>query len=233
MAGLPVPQVAAGGMFTGLHRPRRAAAARSADRPAAAEARRTPVDGDAPNERCIPLSIDQIRERLAQAGEHFRQHPKDALSEDAPAVATLEGGLRCRAHGPAGMELLSDMPAALGGQGSAPTPGWLLRAALANCDATVIAMRAAQLGIRLTRLEITAGSRSDDRGLLGMPDAPAGPLEIHLTIRIAAEGVSPDRLHDLVGWAERHSPVGDALRRVVPVHAEVIVEESGAAAGTP
>jgi len=114
------------------------------------------------------------------------------------------------------------MPTAIGGGESAPSPGWLSRAALANCDATVIAMRAAQLGVTLTTLEVTVDSESDDRGLLGMDDSiPAGPLSVRVRVRIGADGVAPERLREIVEWAEAHSPVGDALRRAVPSKAEV------------
>jgi uncharacterized OsmC-like protein len=156
---------------------------------------------------------------------HFAAHPQDAVSRDRPAIATLESGLRCKAVGPKGEVLVTDMPKAIGGDGTAPTPGWFLRAALANCDATVIAMRAAQLGIALTQLEVTVGSESDNRGLLGQTDSvPAGPMGVQVTVRIAAEGVPAQVLHDLVRWAEQHSPVGDALRRAIPIEAEVRVE---------
>jgi uncharacterized OsmC-like protein len=114
------------------------------------------------------------------------------------------------------------MPKAVGGEGSAPSPGWFLRAALANCDATVIAMRAAQLDLVLTSLEVTVESESDDRGLLGMDDAiPAGALTMRTRVRIGAQGVTPERLREIVAWAEVHSPVGDAIRRPVPCQTEV------------
>lgn len=111
------------------------------------------------------------------------------------------------------------MPEAIGGGGSAPSPGWLLRAALANCDATVIAMRAAQLGVALTTLEVTVDSESDDRGLLGRAGAgvPAGPLSMRTRVRIGAKQVDPGRLKELVDWAEAHLPVGDAVRRAIPL----------------
>jgi uncharacterized OsmC-like protein len=84
------------------------------------------------------------------------------------------------------------MPTGVGGGSSAPSPGWLARAALASCDATVIAMRAAELGIPLQGLEVTVDSESDDRGLLGMDDAvPAGPLSSRILVRIVAEGPRP------------------------------------------
>lgn len=170
------------------------------------------------------MSIELIRQSLDQVARHFAEHPEDALSQDQPAVSILESGLRCRAEGPNGAMLVSDMPTPIGGAGSAPSPGWLLRAALANCDATVIAMRAAQLGLVLSRLEVTVGSESDDRGLLGVSKSVSpGPLSVRVNVRIAAQGASAEQLHQLVRWAEQHSPVSDAVRRAVPVTTEVTV----------
>lgn len=171
------------------------------------------------------MSIDHIRESLGQVARHFAEHPQDAMSQDKPAMAVLEEGLRCRAEGPNGACLVTDMPKPLGGGASAPTPGWLLRAALANCDATVIAMRAAQLGIVLTRLEVTVESQSDNRGVLGVSQSvPPGPLSMRTRVRIAANGSPPEQLLELVRWAEAHSPVSDAVRRAVPCTTEVTVE---------
>ncbi|MGH8827591.1 MAG: OsmC family protein, partial [Jiangellaceae bacterium] len=144
---------------------------------------------------------------------------------DRPATAVIEDGLRCRVEGPEGAVVVTDMPAAVGGGGSAPSPGWHARAAQASCDATVIAMRAADLGIPLQRLEVFVDSESDDRGLLGMDDAvPAGPLNSRVRVQVSAEGVDPERLRELVEWADRHSPVSDAFRRPVPTTVEVDVE---------
>jgi uncharacterized OsmC-like protein len=171
------------------------------------------------------MSMERIRHSLDQVGAYLRDHKQEALSRDAPATAVLESGLRCRAHGPGGTTLVSDMPAAMGGDGSAPTPGWLLRAALANCDATLIAMRAAQRGILLGKLEVSVSSDSDDRGLLGVAEpVPAGPLSVSVIVRLSAPGASIDALRELVDWAEKHSPVSDAVRRAVPVKTELVVE---------
>lgn len=41
---------------------------------------------------------------------------------------------------------------AVGGGATAPTPGWLLRAARASCGATLVAMEAARDGVELTDL---------------------------------------------------------------------------------
>lgn len=170
------------------------------------------------------MSTSHIRQSVEQLAAHFAAQPQDAVSQDKAAVATVLSGLRCQAVGPKGETLVTDMPRPIGGDASAPTPGWYLRAALANCDATMIALRAAQLGIALSELEVTVSSRSDNRGLLGAEDVPAGPLEMQLRVRLAAPGVPAQTLHGLVHWAEAHSPVGDALRRALVIEADIRTE---------
>jgi len=164
-----------------------------------------------------------IGESIAKARTALASKPDAGPGPDRPASATVEDGLRCRVEGPDGWALVTDMPGAVGGEASAPTPGWLIRAAWASCAATAIAMRAAELGISLTRLDVTAESESDMRGLLGVENGIApGPERARLHVRIAAEGTDAERLHDLVAYADRHSPVGDALRRAVPIELDIV-----------
>ena len=168
------------------------------------------------------MSIARIQQSIEGVTRFFAEHPEKGRVTDKAAVATLQDGLSCRAEGPNGAVLLSDMPKSVGGGGTAPTPGWLLRAALANCDATVIAMRAAQLGVALTRLKVRVESDSDDRGIFGLGDGvPPGPQAMRIHVVIAAEGAAPELLRQIVEWAEAHSPVGDALRRAVPTSLEI------------
>ena len=170
------------------------------------------------------MSNQHIQESVKSVIQYYTANPDKAISEDKSATAVVEQGLRCRATGVHGAELVSDMSKGIGGDATAPSPGWLLRAALATCDATMITMRAAELGITLTTLEVTVGSTSDDRGLLQMDDSiPAGPLNVRVHVKLGGEGVSKDQLHELVAWAERHSPVGDTIRRAVPLKVNVEV----------
>jgi uncharacterized OsmC-like protein len=163
-------------------------------------------------------SPSHIRDAVQGVIAYYAQNPTDALSQDKEAVAVIEAGLRACASGPDGQTLVCDMPAALGGKASAPSPGWMMRAALANCEAIMIALRAAQIGVELTALEVRVDSLSDDRGMLGMDDStPAGPLSMKVSIRIGAQGVPTDTLRQIVAWAELHSPVGEPLTRVMPV----------------
>lgn len=171
------------------------------------------------------MSLEKVKTAIEAAVRYLNEHPAKARYTDTAATATIEDALRCHALAPDGASVRSDMPPGVGGGGAAPSPGWLMRAALANCDATLIAMRAAQVGVQLTDLEVIVDSESDDRGLLGMDDSvPAGPLSMRTRIRIAAEGVEEDRLREIIEWADRHSPVADAIRRAVPMTAEVEVK---------
>jgi uncharacterized OsmC-like protein len=122
------------------------------------------------------------------------------------------------------MSLTSDMAKSVGGGASAPTPGWLLRAALAACDATLLTMEAARDGIELTELQVSVVSESDFRGVLGVdPTVPPGPLSMRVGIRLAAPVASEEQLRAIVERAEAHSPVRDALARAVPMTTEVAI----------
>lgn len=167
--------------------------------------------------------MDRIRTALQGASAYLTEHPHQAEYTDSAATATLESGLRVAVTGPGGESLATDMPTSVGGGASAPSAGWLLRAAEAACVTTLIAMRAAALGVALGRVEVVADSRSDDRGILGLAaDVPAGPLSARIAVRVAADGVAPADLEAIVHWAVSHCPVVDAVRRATPVSVEIV-----------
>jgi uncharacterized OsmC-like protein len=167
------------------------------------------------------VPVEAIRESIEKAREYLQNHSEEARYTDSEARAVVEQDLRCRVEGPAGAEVFTDMVAAVGGGASAPSPGWMLRAALASCEATVIAMRAAELGIKLDVLEVVVDSESDDRGLLAAEDVPAGPLSARIRLKLSAQGASDEQLRQLVEWADAHCPVSDAVRRAIPTAVEI------------
>ena len=168
------------------------------------------------------MGAGEIKQAIAGATDYLTQNPDEARATDSAAVATLVGGLVVRVDGPSGESVSTDMVASVGGTASAPSPGWLLRAAEASCVATLIAMRAAVLGITLETLEVTVDSESDDRGLLGIDESvPAGPLSGRVAVRLTAAGVDPAALEEMARWGVKHCPVYDALERAVPITTEV------------
>jgi uncharacterized OsmC-like protein len=166
--------------------------------------------------------VESIRNAIETASGHLTEHPDAATGTDAAATAVLEEGLRFRVEGPTG-QVTSDMSQSVGGGATAPTPAWLQRAALASCDATLVAMEAARDGIELTDLTVTVDSESDVRGILGVDDSvrPA-PLAVRVRIQLAAANATEDLLREMVQRAEWRSPVRDALERGVSMTTEVV-----------
>jgi uncharacterized OsmC-like protein len=175
------------------------------------------------------MAMAEIAAALQRVKSVLRRRPEAGIHDDAPATARWQHGTRVVSSHANGMQMLTDMPGELGGSGDQVTPGWLLRAGLASCTATRIAMEAAAEGIELTALEVKATSRSDARGLFGMSDTAgekifAGPSNVELHVRIAAKGVSTQRLLTLVEESERCSPVPRAVENPVPVALRIEVE---------
>jgi uncharacterized OsmC-like protein len=170
------------------------------------------------------MGNDSIRTALQGAIDYLTEHRDEAKSTDSFATATIEDGLRCAVCGPDGAEIHTDMVTSVGGTNSAPSPGWLLRAATASCVATLIAMRAALDEIEPGRVEVTVDSNSDDLGILGIDDGvPAGPLSVNVRVKVEANGHDAERVRDLVAWAHDHCPVSDLTKRAVPIHLEIEV----------
>ena len=165
--------------------------------------------------------MEAIRSAIEAACAHLSEHPGKAVSTDAPATAVREEGLRFRVNGPAGA-VTTDMAASVGGGASGPTPAWLMRAALASCDATLIAMEAARDGVQLTDLKVTVDSETDFRGILGMEDSiDAGPRSVRVCIEVAATNANEDQLREIVQRAESRSPVRDTVVRQVSMATEL------------
>ena len=159
------------------------------------------------------MTISPIASALNQLSETIQSNPEKAHAKYASATARLENGLKCRVTGPSGEQIETDMPAAMGGKGEGPNPGWFFRASLAACCSTVIAAQAARLGINLTKLEVTVEGEGDVRGMLGLDNTvSAGHSAIRSNVQIGATNATPEQLQKLVEWAVDHSPVCRTVR---------------------
>ena len=131
--------------------------------------------------------MEAIREAIEKASGYLEENPDAATGTDAAATAVHEDGLRFRVDGPKG-ELTTDMAESVGGGATAPAPGWLLRAALASCDATTVAMEAARDNVELADLKASVESETDFRGVLGVNGGSAhpGPIAVRVPHRADA-----------------------------------------------
>jgi uncharacterized OsmC-like protein len=169
------------------------------------------------------MSDATVRQAIENLSAAITADPARARAKGVPASARLTEDLKCEVTGPQGQRMITDMPPAMGGAASAPNPGWYLRGAIASCMATVIAMRAAKLGIRLDTLEVTVESGSDHRGILGLDDqVPAGQTSVRTSVKIAGDA-KPEVLRELVAWSEAHSPVGCTVKDSPPCSLDIQV----------
>ncbi len=167
------------------------------------------------------MSNTRVSEAIERAKAVFVERPAFAVKANPSATAVLNDGLRFEISGPAGERAETDMPSPIGGEGSSPSPGWFLRASMASCTGTAIAMRAAALGIVLDKLEVSVHSESDARGLLGVGDTSAALSNLKMEVKIGAGGATVQQLEELVQWAEAHSPVNCTLRSSPPIELEI------------
>ena len=164
------------------------------------------------------MSIEHIRTSVESAIGFLTENPEFGRMTDSVAVAKLEKGLKVSITGDKGESATTDMPESIGGTASATSPGWYMRAALAACDTTMIAVKAAMENVELTELEVSIVSDSDVCGLFGIDGSTtAGPLEIRTNVRIGAKNASEEKLNEIVKWAETHSPVANALCKPLPL----------------
>jgi uncharacterized OsmC-like protein len=151
---------------------------------------------------------------------YLTDHPEELRYTDSVASATLGEDLRVTVEGSHG-PLVTDMPKGVGGLAERASPGWLLRAAVASCVATVIGMEAARADVELSELVVDVDSESDDRGILRMADdVPAGPLSMSVRVRIAGNADAA-LLEEIAQRGAAHCPVCDAVKRTVPVEVDV------------
>lgn len=170
----------------------------------------------------ISSAMQRVRAVLAR-------RPEAGVHADDPAIARWEQGTRVVSRHTNGTHVSTDMPRELGGEGAEVTPGWLLRAAMASCLTTRIAMEAAARGIAITRLEVVAASDSDARGLFGMSDAGGEPVspaprEVQLQVRVTAPQAPAETLRSLIEDCNRWSPVTFAVARSVPVSLNIEID---------
>jgi uncharacterized OsmC-like protein len=149
------------------------------------------------------------------------------------ATTVLGDGLGCSTSvGPHTVE--SDLPDALGGDGGAPTPGALARAALGSCLAMGYRLRAARRGVPVASIEVSVETDSDIAGLIDPScDVAAGFTQVRYAVRIVSDAPS-EEIDALVDEADRLSPMLDVVARAIDVRrTSTIVERLGGGGADP
>ncbi len=167
------------------------------------------------------MSEETIQKAIIGVEEYYQSNSDTGPGADARATAVMETGLKCRIESPEGEVVYTDMPEAVGGSATVQTPGWLGRAAIASCDATLLTMRAARLGIKLDTIEVSVDAMSDGRGLFMDEGVSPGSTEVRIVFKIGATDVPRGKLQEMVDWVSAHSPVGTDVEKAVDVSVEL------------
>jgi uncharacterized OsmC-like protein len=117
--------------------------------------------------------------------------------------------------------LTAGMTEKYGGDGSAPNPGVLGRAALGSCLAIGYALWASRLQVPITSLEVEIQADYDVRGELGVSDdVRPGYGEIRYVVRVESDA-SADDVTRMLDTADRRSSWLDIVGHATPVRREV------------
>lgn len=147
----------------------------------------------------------------------------------ARSVTTLDGGLRCTTEdGPWRIE--ADLPERLGGDGTAPSPSALVRAALGSCMAMSYRLRAARHGVPLRSVRVLVETDAAVAGML-LADSPERPGFNAVRYRVEIDSPAPVAdVMRVLDEGDRLSPVLDDLVRPASVERTVAITD-GVAAG--
>ncbi|MDO5663586.1 MAG: OsmC family protein [Brachybacterium sp.] len=119
--------------------------------------------------------------------------------------------------------LTIDEPPSLGGEDHGANPVEYVLAALLGCLNVVIHTVAAEQGITVHSLELSADGELDPAGFLGQDDSVRPGyqgISVHVAIDADAD---PDTIRSMVDLAKQRCPVSDNLAHPTPVSVETAV----------
>jgi uncharacterized OsmC-like protein len=165
---------------------------------------------------------EKIRLAVERVADVFRKKPAAAFNTKR-ATGRVEQGLVCHARQD-NYTATMDMPEPIGGDGSAPSPGFHIRMGLVGCVAVGIKLTAVREGIDIGAIDVDVEMDFDDAAMIGVSDNTAAPLETRITVRI--ESTAPwDEVTAMVGRALERDPYFIAFRDAQPMKTKLIAAE--------
>jgi uncharacterized OsmC-like protein len=154
---------------------------------------------------------------------------KTALASDpTKARATFEahhdlvGPCQVTVKVGSGHKFTVDEPEALGGANAAANPVEYALAALGSCQAITYRVWAAQLGVKLDKVEISIDGDIDLRGFFGIDEGVRAGFD-RVRINVSLGGPEPAaRYQELAAAVDAHCPVLDLFRNPVPVERKLV-----------
>lgn len=185
-----------------------------------------------------------VRERYAQLRKTYEAHPETAMIHKSAHTVPADGSDPfhpvvvpdnvAAPSRPYRASWRTGIDQAVGGLHDAPNPGEMLCGALAACFDGTLRMIAAQLGVELQEVSVTASADVDVRGALAIaPDVRVGLEAMRLAARVETAPGTPETVtRALMQAAERYCITLDTLRAGVPVTLSIDAKPGEAAPAT-
>jgi uncharacterized OsmC-like protein len=156
--------------------------------------------------------VSAIQKDPAQAKKHKRVAGSWVFEQGKPQfVSTLE-------YAKGNVTLTAELPPFAGGWGTSLDPIQYCLYGLAACFAVTFAATAANEGIQLTRVEVTAECWTDLRKQMGVTQ---DNIIDRVKFTVHAGGTSRDRLERIVALAEERCPGTECITRKIPLEVEL------------
>lgn len=120
----------------------------------------------------------------------------DQSTSTSKITGSVNDGLKCTVS-QGRHQANMDMARAMGGDGTAPSPGFFAKAGLVGCLAIATKMTAAREGLQFRSVDVEIETDSDTLAIFGLGDKKAAPLDTRVKILIDTDEVS-DVVEDLI-----------------------------------
>ncbi|MFV2031821.1 MAG: OsmC family protein [Gammaproteobacteria bacterium] len=164
----------------------------------------------------------KIKTKFERSVEILTQKPDRGISTLVSTTRVIDG-LACETT-EGDWTLKSDMPAQVGGTETGPTPGVFGRAALGSCLAMGYMLWASKLEVPIDSLEIEVQADSDDGGMFGTSDSPAGYTEVRYIVRVTSSA-SEEEIYRVLDAGGEHDPYLDIFSRAIPCKRTVEINQ--------
>ena len=150
-----------------------------------------------------PAALKDLFDRTATA---MARHHEMGRSSGHTRVRMAPAGLACEVEHEDRTQRV-DLPAADGGDGSAPHPGQLMRASLGACLSMGYRLWAARLEVPIEAVELEITCDYDARGQMGVSDdVPVGWREIRIHVTVTSDAPH-EEIERVVQTTHRLSPM--------------------------
>lgn len=155
-----------------------------------------------------------IRDRQNEVLAYLLDNPDKSLST-SKISGVVTDGLQCQVR-QGRHEVAMDMSTAMGGEATAPSPGFFAKAGVVGCLAIATKMTAAREGMRFRSVHVEIETDTDGLALFGKGGGNAAPLDTRIKISIDSD--EPDaRVAELIDQVLTIDTWFLALRDAQPV----------------